>query len=228
LFKKHHFARDLAWITGGARGIGAAVSRELQVANLEILELDSGVFDLGDRGQRTSWLTSQIRIPGVLILNAGINRPANFEEQSEEDFLRILEVNLISNREILLKVLPTMANNGFGRIVFMSSLYSNKVRQGRSSYSISKAGVDALMRSVAMEYAHSGILANAVAPGFINTDLTYRNNSESEIKKIIERIPMKRFAESSEVAKVVAFLASESNSYITGQTLHVDGGMSLT
>ncbi len=228
MFKKHHFARDLAWITGGARGIGAAVSRELQVANLEILELDSGVFDLGDRGQRTSWLTSQIRIPGVLILNAGINRPANFEEQSEEDFLRILEVNLISNREILLKVLPTMANNGFGRIVFMSSLYSNKVRQGRSSYSISKAGVDALMRSVAMEYAHSGILANAVAPGFINTDLTYRNNSESEIKKIIERIPMKRFAESSEVAKVVAFLASESNSYITGQTLHVDGGMSLT
>jgi 3-oxoacyl-[acyl-carrier protein] reductase len=228
LFEKHHFARDFAWITGGARGIGAAVSRELQVANLEILELDSGVFDLGDRGERTSWLTSQIRIPGVLILNAGINRPANFEEQSEEDFLRILEVNLISNREILLKVLPTMANNGFGRIVFMSSLYSNKVRQGRSSYSISKAGVDALMRSVAMEYAHSGILANAVAPGFINTDLTYRNNSESEIKKIIERIPMKRFAESSEVAKVVAFLASESNSYITGQTLHVDGGMSLT
>ena len=63
---------------------------------------------------------------------------------------------------------------------------------------------------------------------FINTDLTYRNNSESEIKKIIERIPMKRFAESAEVAKVVAFLASESNSYITGQTLHVDGGMSLT
>ena len=84
------------------------------------------------------------------------------------------------------------------------------------------------MRSVAMEYAHSGILANAVAPGFINTDLTYRNNSESEIKKIIERIPMKRFAESSEVGKVVAFLASESNSYITGQTLNVDGGMSLT
>jgi 3-oxoacyl-[acyl-carrier protein] reductase len=135
---------------------------------------------------------------------------------------------LISNREILLKVLPTMDYNGFGRVVFMSSLYSNKVRQGRSSYSISKAGADALMRSVAMEYAHSGVLANAVAPGFINTDLTYRNNSESEIKKIIERIPMKRFAESSEVGKVVAFLASESNSYITGQTLNVDGGMSLT
>lgn len=228
MFEKDQFVRNLAWITGGARGIGAAVSRELRLANLEILELDSGVFDLGDRGQRTSWLNSQTRIPGVLILNAGINLPANFQEQSDEDFLRILEVNLMSNREILLKVLPTMADNGFGRVVFMSSLYSNKVRQGRSSYSISKAGADALMRSVAMEYAHSGILANAVAPGFINTDLTYRNNSESEIKKIIERIPMKRFAESSEVGKVVAFLASESNSYITGQTLNVDGGMSIT
>lgn len=228
MFEDYQFAKNLAWITGGARGIGAAVSTQLQIANLEVLELDSGVFDLGDRGQRTSWLRSQQRIPGVLILNAGINRPANFEEQSEEDFLRILEVNLISNREILLKVLPTMAEHGYGRVVFMSSLYSTKVRQGRSGYSISKAGVEALMRSVAMEYAQSGILINAVAPGFISTELTYQNNSESEIKKIIERIPMKRFAESSEVGRVVAFLVSEANSYITGQTIHVDGGMSIT
>ena len=228
MFEEYQFTKNLAWITGGARGIGAAVSTQLQKANLEVLELDSGVFDLGDRGQRTSWLSSQIRIPGVLILNAGINQPANFEEQSEEDFLRILEVNLISNREILLKVLPTMVEHGYGRVVFMSSLYSTKVRQGRSSYSISKAGAEALRRSVAMEYAQNGILANAVAPGFISTELTYQNNSESEIRKIIERIPMKRFAESSEVGKVVAFLVSEANSYITGQTIHVDGGMSLT
>ena len=228
MFEEHQFTKNLAWITGGARGIGAAVSTELRLANLEILELDSGVFDLGNRGQRTSWLSSQIRIPGVLILNAGINRPANFEEQSEEDFLRILEVNLVSNREILHKVLPTMAEHGFGRVVFMSSLYSAKVRQGRSSYSISKAGAEALMRSVAVEYAHRGVLANSVAPGFVSTELTYQNNTESEIKKITERIPMKRFAESSEVGKVVAFLVSDANSYITGQTIRVDGGLSLT
>lgn len=221
------FDQTSSWITGGNRGIGAAISEELNELGLKTLRLDSQAFDLSASDQRRAWLNNQKITPGVLILNAAINFPKTLEEQSDEDFHKILQVNLISSREILLKVLPVMKSNSFGRIVFVSSLYASRARLGRSAYSISKAGQDALMRSVALEYASHGILANSVAPGFIETDLTYKNNSELEIQNIIQQIPVKRLGKPSEIAKLVAFLVSDANTYITGQTFHVDGGMDL-
>ena len=120
-----------------------------------------------------------------------------------------------------------MQKNKWGRIVNISSAYSFLAREGRSAYSSSKAGLDALTRSLAVEYSSDNILVNSVAPGFVDTELTRKNNSKSEIEKICSSIPMRRLASSDEIAKIVFFLSSEENTYITGQTIVADGGFSI-
>jgi 3-oxoacyl-[acyl-carrier protein] reductase len=132
-----------------------------------------------------------------------------------------------SSREILKALLPGMLDRKFGRVVAISSTYATVARGGRSSYSISKAALEALIRSIAVEYAQCNIIANSIVPGFIETPLTLKNNTQLQIDKILERIPMRRFGSSVEVANLVSFLISEKNTYITGQSIRIDGGFSI-
>lgn len=221
------FDAKYAWITGGSRGIGRAITTELLAEGFLVSPFSSEDFNLGDQQARRSWLNSRQKLPGILVLNAGVNQPENFEFQADVAFQNTLEINLLANRDILQAVLPEMKRNKFGRIVVISSLYATRVREGRSAYSISKAALEALARSVAIEYADLGVLINVVAPGFVRTDLTEKNNSPAQIRYIESQIPLNRLAQPEEVAKVVSFLLSEKNTYMTGQTIYVDGGLSI-
>lgn len=222
-----NFDPKLVWLTGGSRGIGSAIKQELEDDQLEVVSLSSSDFDLGDYKDRHEWLSSQTVMPGILILNAGINEPEDFLIQKDETFDVVLEINLFANRDILRTVLPSMQLNKYGKIVAVSSLYASRARNGRSAYSASKAGLEALIRSVAIEFGKDGIVANSIAPGFVDTDLTRKNNSNAKIKEIEEKIPLGRLAEPREIASLVKYLISNENSYLTGQTIFIDGGVSL-
>jgi 3-oxoacyl-[acyl-carrier protein] reductase len=167
------------------------------------------------------------QVPQLIVCNAGGNIPSNIENLNTEDFRHWIENNFLGHLTLVQSVINLMASRGRGKIIFISSLYSLRSKAGRSQYSISKAAQDAYMRSLALEYASKGLIINSVSPGFINTPLTSSNNSELQISELASRIPMARLGDSSEIAQVVSFLASESNTYITGQNLVVDGGYSL-
>jgi NAD(P)-dependent dehydrogenase (short-subunit alcohol dehydrogenase family) len=153
--------------------------------------------------------------------------PRNLIEVESDEYQRVLQVNTHSGREILRSYLPGMKKRRFGRIVAISSSYALIARDGRSTYSISKAALEALVRSVAIENASFNILANSIIPGFIETPLTLKNNNEGQIQKILERIPVGRLGTPNEIATLVNHLISESNSYITGQSIQIDGGFSI-
>jgi 3-oxoacyl-[acyl-carrier protein] reductase len=119
-----------------------------------------------------------------------------------------------------------MVERQYGRMVNISSIWSIVTKPGRITYAMSKAGLNGYTRSLAVELAPYNILVNAVAPGYVNTELTRQNNSEQELQTICKAIPMKRLAEPIEIARLVSFLCSEENSYLTGQCLVIDGGYS--
>jgi len=120
--------------------------------------------------------------------------------------------------------IPSMLSSGWGRIVNISSAWSKKGKEHRAPYSSSKFAIDGLTLSLAIEYAKSGILANCVAPGFVDTEMTRRILGDSGIEKILQNVPIGRLAQPAEIAEVVLWLASPRNTYITGQNIAVDGG----
>jgi 3-oxoacyl-[acyl-carrier protein] reductase len=188
----------------------------------------SDELDLSSQTHVLEWIeaNSDLEFDG-LVLCAGTNSPRDFDEVETNEYLRILETNVNSNRFLIKAVLPAMKKNRYGRIIAISSSYSTITRLGRSSYSISKAALEALIRSVGLENAQNNILANSVVPGFIETPLTVKNNDRFQLEKILERIPMGHMGKPSDVAKLVWFLMSEQNTYITGQSIRIDGGFSI-
>jgi len=164
----------------------------------------------------------------ILVNNAGINKLSSGQEVTDADLYETLQVNLAAPLRLIRALSPRMVENNYGRIINISSVWSVVSKQRRVTYSMSKAGLNALTRSLAVELAPHNVLVNAVAPGFVNTELTSQNNSLEEIEAISRLIPMGRLAEPAEIAELVFFLCSERNSYITGQTLLVDGGFSCT
>jgi 3-oxoacyl-[acyl-carrier protein] reductase len=138
--------------------------------------------------------------------------------------LETLQVNLLAPMQLIKGVANQMMARRFGRIVNISSIWSVVSKKRRLTYSASKAALNGMTRALAIELAPHNILINAVAPGYVNTELTRQNNSEQDINVIKETIPLQRLAEPNEIAETVFFLCSERNTYITGQVITVDGG----
>jgi 3-oxoacyl-[acyl-carrier protein] reductase len=215
-------------VTGGRGGIGSSIKDELVSKGCSVIAPTSDELDLSRQAHVLKWIeaNSDLQFDG-LVLSAGTNTPRDFDEVETNEYIQILETNVNSNRLLIKAVLPAMQKNRYGRIIAISSSYSTITRAGRSSYSVSKAALEALIRSVALENAQNNILANSIVPGFIETPLTLENNDKFQIEKILERIPTGHMGKPSDVAKLVWFLMSEQNTYITGQSIRVDGGFSI-
>jgi 3-oxoacyl-[acyl-carrier protein] reductase len=163
----------------------------------------------------------------ILVNNAGINKIDNFVDTKSEDFEKILNVNLKAPYEISKIVTKKMIKNKYGRIVNISSIFGKLSKPKRSLYSMSKFGIHGLTVALSAELSDKNILTNTVSPGFVNTDLTKKILSLEEINSLAEAVPIKRFAETEEIAKLVMFLSSNDNTYISGQNIMIDGGFSI-
>lgn len=235
----------VALITGGSKGIGAAVAERLARDGFSIwlnyrgnheaaaavkagVEAGGGVcdllpFDVADASACSAALAPLLKenVPQVLVNNAGFARDAIMAMMSEEQWSDVLAVHLNGFYNVTSCVLPPMMRRRSGRIITIASTSGQTGVAGQVNYSAAKAGLIGATRSLAMEVAARGILVNAVAPGFISTDML----SELPMESIIPTIPLKRAGEASEVAGVVSFLASADASYITGQVIGVNGGL---
>ena len=215
-------------LTGGSRGIGKAIRDRLTEDSWSVIAPNRSQLDLSDELSVWRYLEGlEVPIDG-LVLNAGINIPSHLVDISMETWDMVFQVNLRSSFQIVSRIVPDMSGRSFGRIVVLSSAYASRARPGRMAYSVSKAALEAMVRSLSVEYAHLGVMTNAVAPGFVDTELTSLNNSPQEIRELLQRVPRDRLAGTHEVAHAVGFLMSERNDYISGQVLAVDGGFSCT
>lgn len=235
-------------VTGGSRGIGRAIATRLaadgfDLALVDIAEeslaeakaalggatrVDTGVCNVADGAQVES-VVARIAAAGPiygLVNNAGITADALLLRMSAEQWQRVLDVNLTGTFHFTKAVAPHMMRQRAGRIVNIASVIGLSGNAGQANYAASKAGVIALTKSVARELAGRSITVNAVAPGFIATDMTARLSDQVKAE-MLGRIPLKRFGEAGDVAGVVSFLMSPDAAYVTGQTLVCDGGMVL-
>lgn len=218
-----------ALITGAGRGIGAAVAAALSSDGWKVLNPSRGELDLADPRSIALYLNNldDQRIDG-LVLNAGVNRPAPLGVLTAAEWSRVQQVNCTSAFSLTSALCPAMADRGFGRIVAISSIYADRAREGRLAYSASKAALQALVRGISVEFGSRGVIANCVAPGFVDTELTRANNPPEVITELVKRVPVGRLADPSEIAAVVTFLMASGNRYLTGQTITVDGGFTCT
>ena len=161
-----------------------------------------------------------------LVLNAGLNRDNIFLRMSPDDWNSVINVNLNSSFHLLKHFVKRMVKKRYGRIVFISSVVAYTGNPGQVNYTSSKAAISGLVKSLALELSTRNITVNSVAPGFIQSNMTDKLNDDQK-NAILDRIPMKKLGDSSDIAKAVGFLCSENANYITGQTLHVNGGLAL-
>ena len=232
-------------VTGGAQGIGEACVRRFAREGAKVVisdihdtrgaelanELD-GLYvhcDVGVKAQVDALVAQTMKTHGridVLVNNAGIFKAADFLDVTEADFDEVLRINLKGSFLVGQAVAREMAKAGKGSIVNMSSVNAVLTIPSISSYNVSKGGVNQLTRVMALVLADKGVRVNAVAPGTIATELAYKAvlTSEEAKTKVMSRTPMKRLGEPSEVADLVAYLASDAASYITGEIVVVDGG----
>jgi 3-oxoacyl-[acyl-carrier protein] reductase len=213
-----------ALVTGASRGIGAAIVQRLMADGCNVLAPTRQEMDLESNTSIDAYLSQIKDHIDILVNDAGINRISILSDIKDQDVDDTLQINLIAPLRIIREVSPHMQKKGFGRILNISSVWSVVSRPGRISYTMSKAALNGMTRSLAVELAPYNILVNAVAPGYVLTDLTRQNNSEAELETIRKTIPLLRLAEPQEIANIVAFLCSEQNTYLTGQTIVIDGG----
>lgn len=239
----------VALITGGTRGIGKEIAYTLAEKNYDIiinyrteneelmklkkeieqkrvrcLLLKGDVSNFEDCKKLVEEAINRMNHIDVLVNNAGITKDMLLMRMKPEDFNEVINVNLIGTFNMTKNVINYMMKERKGRIINVSSVVGISGNAGQTNYSASKAGIIGFTKSLAKEVASRNILVNAIAPGFIQTDMTniLKENVKDEIAKTI---PLKRMGTAKDVANVVKFLVSEDSSYITGQVIQVDGGM---
>ncbi len=213
-----------ALVTGASRGIGAAIAKRMFAANINVLTPSRQQLDLSSNESIDQFLRITDVPIDILVNNAGINLIAAGLDVSDKNIEETIQLNLVAPFRLIRGIVPNMIQKGYGRIVNISSIWSLVSRPGRLTYSATKSGLNGITRTLAIELASYNILVNSVAPGYTNTELTKTNNTNAQIEEIKKQIPLGRLAEPEEIAEVVYFLCSESNTYLTGQVVVVDGG----
>ncbi|MDX1901937.1 MAG: 3-oxoacyl-ACP reductase FabG [Gammaproteobacteria bacterium] len=238
----------IALVTGASRGIGRAIALELARQGHAVIgtattekgaeaitayfkqdHLSGEGFMLNVASPESvdlliETLQKQQRMPGILVNNAAVTRDNLLLRMKEDEWQTVIETNLSSVFRLTKACLRAMMKNHWGRIINISSVVGATGNAGQVNYAAAKAGLEAFTRSLAQEIGSRQITVNAVSPGFIDTDMT-RSLPEAQRQILLEKIPLNRLGQPEDIAATVAFLSSESASYITGQTLHVNGGM---
>lgn len=226
-------------VTGGGRGIGKVIAKMMKEAGADVVISGSNqetlsvtadelgvqgiAADLGDMSAVDS-LIETVGHVDILVNNAGITRDSLFVRQSEEQWNDVLNVNLNAAVRLTRALVPGMMKKRFGRVINISSVVAHMGNVGQTNYITSKAAMTGFTKGLSQEVARRGITVNCVAPGFIETDMT-KALDEATVKKMQAQIPSGRFGSPEEVAAVVCFLASKEAGYVTGTTVHVNGGM---
>jgi NAD(P)-dependent dehydrogenase (short-subunit alcohol dehydrogenase family) len=224
---------EVAVVTGAAQGLGAAIADALEHAgsrvartDVEAAEFELDVTDRASVEQAVEKIAAHVGEPTILVNNAGINRIGPSESLEEERWQRVIEVNLTGTFRCCQVIGARMLRAGSGAIVNVASISANLGMPGRAAYCASKAGIVALTRVLAVEWAARGVRVNAVAPGYVATPMIEQALAEGLLSAdaVAARTPAGRLATPAEVAAVVVFLASEDARFVTGETLAVDGG----
>lgn len=244
-------SRKVALVTGASRGIGKAIAVEL--GNMGFLVVGTATTETGaaaigsyfeEQGLAGGGVTADVsndesvaalftRIneeygsPAVIVNNAGITRDNLLMRMKADEWGSVIDTNLSSLFRVCKAGVKAMTKARWGRIINISSVVGASGNAGQSNYSASKAGVEGFTRALAQEIGSRGITVNAVAPGFIATDMTDAL-PEAQAKSLLGKIPLARLGQPQEIASVVGFLASDRAAYITGETLHVNGGMYMS
>ena len=231
-------------VTGATGGIGGAIIKKFLSLNasvlgtgtnqekLELLKkefptLMTEGFDISKHDEIDSFIDKVFSSLGgldILINNAGITQDNLSLRMKNEEWQKVIDINLTSTFYLCRSAIKKMLKNKFGRVVNITSIVGHTGNIGQANYSASKAGIVALSKSLAIEYAKKNITINCVSPGFIQTNMTDKI-SEQFRSELMSRIPMNRLGTGEDVSDTVAFLSSDSSSYITGETIHVNGGM---
>ena len=213
-------------VTGGNGDIGSAIVDEYIYQGHKVLSPTSKELDLSS-DQSINNFFSKVTNIDVFVHCAGINNPISFLELDDHSFDKTFNINTLSSIKIAKFLLPNMIENKFGRIVNISSLWSTLASSQRTSYSISKAALDALTRNLAVEFGNCGVLVNSILPGFVDTKLTRKNLSAKRISEIIIDTPIQSLVDTIDIAKLTYFLGSINNQSITGQSIAIDEGYSI-
>ena len=234
--------KKIILVTGASRGIGAAISDKLLSSGYEVIGTATSqeglesiykrgikgiLLDLNNKSSIDScWegIINEFHNIDVLVNNAGITRDNIILRMSEEEWSEVINVHLNGAFYMSKNASRLMIKNKWGRIINISSTSAVLGNKGQANYAAAKAGLEAFTRTLSREFGSRGITANVVAPGFISTDMTNRL-SKDQHDKLLKEIPLGRFGTPEEVANLVNFLISEEASYITGQTIHLNGGL---
>lgn len=240
-----------ALITGGSRGIGRAIAlalanqganviinyssneenaakvvEEIEGFNVKALAVKANISSNEEIKEMFKTIDESFDRIDILVNNAGITKDNLFMRMKEEDWDKVMDVNLKGTFLCTKAVIRKMMKQKQGRIINLASVVGVVGNPGQANYCASKAGVIGFTKSIAKEIAGKNITVNAIAPGFIETDMT-KVLSESVKESMLEVIPMKKYGKPEDIANLVVFLSSDSSSYITGQVIHVDGGMAM-
>lgn len=236
----------IALVTGATRGIGKAIAEELAMAGHVVIgtatsdagadTISSYLGEWGGMGLRldvsdseavkvaVTTVTDQYGAPTILVNNAGITRDNLMMRMKDDEWADVIGTNLNALFTVSKACLRGMTKARWGRIINISSVVGQMGNAGQANYAASKAGAEGMSRAMAKELGSRAVTVNCVAPGFIDTDMT-KVLTDDQKSLMLGQIPLGRLGEPEEIARVVAFLASESGAYITGETIHVNGGM---
>ena len=236
-----------ALVTGATGGLGGTIARALHASGaavavsgtrLEALEQIAGELvdrghvlpcNLADRDDTESLVSRAEATMGrldILVANAGITRDGLLVQMRDQDWDEVINVNLTATFRLARAAARGMMRRRFGRIIGITSVVGTTGNPGQGNYAAAKAGMIGLIKSLAQEYATRGVTANCVAPGFIQTPMTDKLNAKQR-EAILARVPAGRLGAPADIAAAVVYLASEEAAYVTGQTLHVNGGMAM-